>query len=339
MESFLKQMPKVELHLHIEGAMTAELMLQLAHKNNIILPYPTLSALEEAYKFDSMDDFLELYFLGCQVLQSKEDFFTLTWHYLSQCAENNVMHCEIFFDPQAHISRGVTLETQIAGISEALKKAENEYQISHQLIACFLRDKPQPQAMQLLEELANYRNTIHAIGLDSTEPGYPPLLFREVFARARQLDFKAVAHAGESAGPEYIWQALTQLQVDRIDHGVSATQDSTLVEHLLNHRIPLTMCPISNVKLGVVDNIAEHNIAQLLRQGLCITINSDSPSYFNADIFDNLLAVQQAHHLTHDELGQLTLNAIEASFATTERKADMISIMMSYLGHDDEFAD
>ncbi len=339
MESFIDQLPKVELHVHLEGTLSPELMFQLAAKHNIPLPYSDVSALESAYQFDDLNSFLALYYQGCDVLRDEEDFYQLTWQYLQTCVKNHVLHCEVFFDPQIHIRRGVSLKTQLEGMTRAFKQALNEHGITHRLILCFVRHLPEKDALETLAKAEPYLDQIDGIGLDSSELPYPPRMFKNVFARAAELRLHLVAHAGEEAGSDYIREAIDTLNIARIDHGISCVDDPVLIEKIIQQRLPMTMCPLSNLRLHNIESLDSHPVASLLRKGACVTINSDDPAYFGGDISDNFKAIQRAHSLTHDELCQLSLNAIEASFADSDRQAQLVCDVMNYMGHDDEFVE
>jgi len=314
MESLLAQLPKVELHLHIEGTLEPELIVEIARRNHIPLQFPTVDALRDAYNFHNLQSFLDIYYEGAQVLRHEQDFYDLTRTYLDRMAAENVRHVEIFFDPQTHTERGVSFETVIKGIHRALSDAQNLYGISSRLILCFLRHLSEADAMQTLEQALPYKQWITAVGLDSSEVGHPPEKFKTVFDRARNEGLLTVAHAGEEGPPEYIWQALDLLHVKRIDHGVRCLEDPALVERLKRERIPLTVCPLSNIKLRVFDEMTQHNLKALLDQGLCVTVNSDDPAYFGGYLTENYRAVCQALGLNAQQLVQLAKNGFEASF-------------------------
>ncbi|MBE9543768.1 MAG: adenosine deaminase, partial [Proteobacteria bacterium] len=280
MEAFIHGIPKAELHIHIEGALESELMLELAAKNGVDLPFASVGDIRRAYDFKDLQSFLDIYYQGAQVLLTEDDFYRLTWSYLQKAAEQNVRHAEIFFDPQTHTARGVKFETIVAGIHRALMDAERQLAVSSKLIMCFLRHLSVDEALTTLEEAWDFKDMITGVGLDSSELGFPPENFGPVFDRARQWGFKTVAHAGEEGPPEYIWQALKRLQVDRIDHGVHCLEDAALVEYLVENQIPLTVCPLSNIRLKVFDQMKQHNLMQMLESGLCVTVNSDDPAYF-----------------------------------------------------------
>jgi adenosine deaminase len=273
--SLIQQIPKAELHLHIEGTLEPELMMTLAQRNRIELPYASVDEIRAAYNFSNLQSFLDIYYAGAQVLRKQQDFYDLTWAYLERAAEDNVRHVEIFFDPQTHTERGVDFATVVDGIHGALQDGQSRLDITFRLIMCFLRHLSASDAQATLDEALPFKDKIHAVGLDSSEVGHPPSRFVDVFDRARNEGFLTVAHAGEEGPPTYIWEALDLLKVKRIDHGVRCLEDPALVERLVNEQIPLTVCPLSNVKLRVFDTLEQHNLRQLLQTGLCATINSD----------------------------------------------------------------
>ncbi len=320
MEAFIHGIPKAELHIHIEGSLEPELMLELAVKNGIALPFASVAEIQRAYDFKDLQSFLNLYYQGIRVLVVEDDFFTLTWHYLQKAAEQNVRHTEIFFDPQAHTARGIKFETVVSGIYRALVDGGRKLGLSSRLIMCFLRDLGVAGAMATLEAARDFKTMIAGVGLDSSEVGFPPQDFFPVFERARRWGFKTVAHAGEEGPPAYIWQAVTCLKVDRIDHGVRCLEDAALVDYLADRQIPLTVCPLSNVRLKVFDSMKQHNLMQMLASKLCVTINSDDPAYFGGYIEENFLALHQAHGLTAEDVVVLVRNAFNASFLGRDAK-------------------
>lgn len=320
LETLIRQMPKAELHLHIEGTLEPELMFEIARRNHIGLRFSSVEEVREAYNFHNLQSFLDIYYEGAQVLIHEQDFYDLTRAYMDRIAQESVRHVEIFFDPQTHTERGVAFETVIKGIHRALFDAECLYGISSRLILCFLRHLSEEDAMTTLEQALPYKQWITAVGLDSSEEGHPPAKFKTVFDRARNEGLLAVAHAGEEGPPSYIWQALDLLQVKRIDHGVRCLEDPSLVIRLKRERIPLTVCPLSNVKLRVFDCMANHNIKALLDEGLCVTVNSDDPAYFGGYITDNYLAVADALPLSPEQMIQLAKNSFEASFISDGKK-------------------
>ncbi|EKO3944454.1 adenosine deaminase [Vibrio fluvialis] len=323
MKEFIQQLPKVELHLHIEGSLEPELMFDLAQRNQIAIPFSSPDEVRAAYQFSNLQSFLDIYYQGANVLIHEQDFFDLTWAYLLRCQQDNVMHTEIFFDPQTHTARGIAFETVINGITQALEKGQQELGISSQLIMCFLRHLSEADAMLTLQQALPYKDKIVGVGLDSSEQGHPPEKFQQVFRQAREAGFIAVAHAGEEGPALNIRNAIDLLGVQRVDHGVRCVEDAALVQELKQTRMPLTVCPLSNLKLKVFTEMEQHNIVELLRQGLCVTINSDDPAYFGGYMTDNFMAVANAHPMSHQELAQFTLNAIEASFISAEDKARM----------------
>jgi adenosine deaminase len=312
--SLIQQIPKAELHLHIEGTLEPELMMTLAQRNRIELPYAGVDEIRAAYNFSNLQSFLDIYYAGAQVLRKQQDFYDLTWAYLERAAEDNVRHVEIFFDPQTHTERGVDFATVVDGIHGALQDGQSRLDITFRLIMCFLRHLSASDAQATLDEALPFKDKIHAVGLDSSEVGHPPSRFVDVFDRARNEGFLTVAHAGEEGPPTYIWEALDLLKVKRIDHGVRCLEDPALVERLVNEQIPLTVCPLSNVKLRVFDTLEQHNLRQLLQTGLCATINSDDPAYFGGYIGENYLRTQQALDLSAGDIHALTRNAFTASF-------------------------
>jgi adenosine deaminase len=324
-EQWIRDLPKVELHLHIEGTLEPELMFALAKRNGLSLGYTDTEELRRAYNFQDLQSFLDLYYEGSRVLQQERDFFDLTWAYLTRVAQENVRHVEIFVDPQAHIKRGVDLHTVMSGIHSALEQARTELHLSSKLIPCFLRDLTPDSASQTLDMLLAYRDWIWAVGLDSSEKNRPPELFQDVFAQARTQGLLTVAHAGEEGPPEYMWQALERLKVLRIDHGVRCLEDESLVQHLAHAQIPLTVCPLSNVKLKVFPSLEQHPVKRLLQQGVCVSIHSDDPAYFGGYITQNYLAVQRALDLQPTEILQLAKNGVKASFLSDTEKETLLS--------------
>ena len=313
-------LPKAELHLHIEGTLEPELMFELARRNGVRLPYPDAEAVRRAYSFSNLQSFLDIYYRACSVLVHERDFYELTTAYLTRAREQGVRHVEVFFDPQTHTARGVKLETVVRGIGRALTEAQQRGMTSH-LIMCFLRDLSADDAMMTLEQALAHRDVIFGVGLDSAELGHPPEKFRDVFDRATSAGFRAVAHAGEEGPPEYIWQALDVLGAERIDHGVRCLEDRSLVQRLGADRIPLTVCPFSNVKLRVVDTLEQHPLATMLEHGLCATVNSDDPAYFGGYVGENLAGVAKALQLDDDTLVHLARNSFEASFLDDAERA------------------
>ncbi|MCX7090577.1 MAG: adenosine deaminase [Legionellales bacterium] len=325
MKTFIKNLPKVELHIHIEGTLEPELMFLLAARNQINIPYKSPEELRISYQFKDLQSFLNLYYAGTQVLQTEQDFFDLTWAYIQKIHQQNVRHTEVFFDPQTHVSRGIDMGVVINGIDRALKLAQKQFDISSGLILCFLRDLSPESAMQTLDQALPYLDKLIAVGLDSAEWNHPPKKFTAVFHKAREHGLLTVAHAGEEGPPDYITQALDDLKVSRIDHGVRCLEDIHLVQRLQKHQIPLTVCPLSNIKLCVFKNMAQHPIKKMLDMGLAVTINSDDPAYFSGYIEENYLAIAEAFHMTNQDLLQLAKNSIDASFCSPQRKTQLFS--------------
>lgn len=317
---WLASLPKAELHLHIEGTLEPELMLQLAQRNGVSLPYADEAAVRAAYQFADLQSFLDLYYAGCAVLRTEQDFYDLTWAYLQRAAADRIVHCEIMFDPQSHTSRGVAYATVLFGIRRALGDGEQKLGISSRLILSFLRHLPEEDGMACLDAALPLIDQINGFGLDSSELGHPPSKFSRLFARCRALGKPCVAHAGEEGPPAYVWEAIDDLQVCRIDHGVRALEDAALVERLRQQRLPLTVCPLSNVKLRVFDTLAQHNLRQLLAAGLVATVNSDDPAYFGGYLGANLQACVEALALTRLEVLQLLDNSFSASWLSTADK-------------------
>lgn len=318
----LCRMPKAELHIHIEGSLEPELIFALAERNRLPLPYPTIEALRAAYAFTDLQSFLDIYYAGASVLQTEEDFFEMAWAYLQRARADNVVHAEIFFDPQTHTARGVPFKTVINGLDRAIRQGQQELGISAALILCFLRHLTEEEAFTVLEEALPFRDKFIGIGLDSGEQGNPPEKFARVFARCRELGLRLVAHAGEEGTADYIWHALDLLQAERIDHGVHCLDDPKLVTRLVQQQIPLTVCPLSNVKLCVFPSLSAHNIAKLLASGVRATINSDDPAYFGGYLNRNYLDTFEAlPELGAQEAYQLARNSFEASFVDAETRA------------------
>lgn len=319
-EMLITKLPKVELHLHIEGTLEPDLMWALAQKHNITLPYSSVSDIAAAYKFDSLQSFLDLYYQGANVLRDEDDFYQLTWAYMLRCKQDNIVHTEIMFDPQTHTQRGIDFSVFMKGITKALKQAQDELEISSCLIMSFLRHLSEQSAIDTLLAAKPYYEQITAVGLDSSELGNPPEKFTKVFKQAKELGFKAVAHAGEEGPPTYIWQALSMLNVDRIDHGVRACEDNKLMAYLRHQNIALTVCPMSNLKLCVVEDMSQHNILALLNEDLMVTVNSDDPSYFGAYLNDNYMALYEHLNMSAEQCIRLVKNSVLASFMSDENK-------------------
>jgi adenine deaminase len=323
----LQQMPKAELHLHIEGTLEPELIFALAQRNRVTLAYPSVEALRAAYAFTDLQSFLDIYYAGASVLQTEQDFYDMTWAYLQRAQQDQVRHTEIFFDPQTHTARGVPFGTVINGIHRALDDARAQSGISGALILCFLRHLSEADAFETLQQALPYRDKFIGVGLDSSEAGNPPEKFARVFARCRELGLHLVAHAGEEGPPAYIWSALDVLHAERIDHGVRCLEDAELTRRLAHAQIALTVCPLSNVKLRVFGQMSEHNLRQLLDAGLCATVNSDDPAYFGGYINDNFVAAFEELPLQRQHAQQLARNSFRAAFldaATKQRYLDQV---------------
>jgi len=311
----IESLPKAELHLHIEGTLEPELAFEMARRNRVKLSYPTVDALRRAYQFTNLQSFLDIYYACAAVLLHEQDFYDMTLAYLRKAASQNVKHAEMFFDPQTHTSRGVPFAVVIRGIRRAQEEAEASLEISSRLILCFLRHLSEDDALKTLDEALPFKDWIVAVGLDSSEQGHPPRKFAKAFARARAEGLLAVAHAGEEGPPEYIWEALDVLGARRIDHGVRCIEDPKLIKRLVAEQIPLTVCPLSNVKLRVFDTMRDHTLRRLLDLGLKVTINSDDPAYFGGYLNENYIAVAEALGLSAEEIERLARNSFEASFA------------------------
>lgn len=331
MNDFIRNLPKVELHLHIEGSLEPELMFKLAQRNQVSIPFENPEQVRKAYQFNNLQSFLDIYYQGANVLIKEQDFYDLTWEYLLHCQQDYVIHTEIFFDPQTHTERGIAFETVINGISRALHDGEAQLGITSQLIMCFLRHLDEESAFATLTQAEPYLDQIVAVGLDSSEQGHPPEKFERVFTRARELGLLTVAHAGEEGPAANITNAIDLLGVSRVDHGVRCVEDAALVEQLKQSRMPLTVCPLSNIKLKVFDDMAQHNLLELLDAGLCVTINSDDPAYFGGYMNDNFLAVNDALPMSQQQAALMSLNAIEASFIDDALKARYRQQVIDYL--------
>ena len=321
---FIKKTPKAELHLHIEGTLEPSLLFKLAKKNKIQIPFKSINEIKSAYNFTNLQSFLDIYYQGANVLINEEDFFDLTWSYLLKCKNDNVVHTEIFFDPQTHTDRGIKFDTVINGIHKALSKAKKELGISSEIIMCFLRHLDEDAAFKTLDQGLRHKDKIIGVGLDSSEIGHPPKKFERVFQKAIESGFLTVAHAGEEAPSKYIWEALNLLKVKRIDHGVQCLNDEKLVKKLSDEQIPLTVCPISNVKLGVFKKLEEHNLKKMLSKDLMIMINSDDPAYFGAYVNKNLIESQIALNLSKKEIKKLIINSFKSSFLLENKKKEWI---------------
>lgn len=327
---WLNSLPKVELHLHLEGSLEPELMFELAKRNNIELPFADVEQVRRAYKFSNLQDFLDIYYQGANVLKSEQDFYDLVWAYLVKCKQQNVIHVEPFFDPQTHTDRNVPIETVISGISRALVDGRIQFGITSKLIMCFLRHLSEEDAFKTLRAAEPYLGQIAAVGLDSSEQGNPPEKFSRVFTRARDLDLQTVAHAGEEGPAGNVWTSINELRVSRVDHGVRSVEDSTLMRHLIETQMPLTVCPLSNVKLRVFENMSQHNILKMLSMGVRVTVNSDDPAYFGGYMTENFMALSTDLNMTKDQAKQMVLNSIDASFTDKERKEEMRRLLKNY---------
>ena len=328
--TFIAGMPKAELHVHIEGTLEPELAFRLAQRNGVALPYASVEALRAAYQFTDLQSFLDIYYAGASVLKREQDFYDMTWAYLERAKTDNVAHTEIFFDPQTHTMRGVPFATVIAGITRALDEAGRRLGLSSRLIMCFLRHLSETDAFATVGGALPFRHRIVGVGLDSSEHGNPPHKFGRVFARCRELGWRVVAHAGEEGPASYIIEALDSLKAERIDHGVRCVEDAALVERLAREQVPLTVCPLSNVKLRVFPDLSHHNLKQLLSSGLRVTVNSDDPAYFGGYVNDNFIAVQQALNLSRDEVCRLAKNSFLASFIDDVDKQRFCAALDAY---------
>ncbi len=329
MDALIDRLPKVELHLHIEGSLEPELMFSLAQRNGVELPFANVQEVRAAYRFSNLQDFLDIYYRGAAVLQTRQDFFDLAWAYFERVHRDNVRHAELFFDPQTHTERGVDMGTVIEGLAGACKRAETQLGITSELILCFLRHLSGDQATATLRQALPYREHFIGVGLDSSELGNPPENFAQAFALAKAEGLHRVAHAGEEGPPAYIWGALDTLDVGRIDHGVRCLEDDALVDRLVAQNIPLTVCPLSNVALQVFEELEQHNLPALLERGLKVTINSDDPAYFGGYMTDNYRGCQRALQLDEAQLRTLARNAIEASYAADSRKQVLLNELES----------
>jgi len=325
----IKKLPKAELHLHIEGSLEPKLMFDLATKNNITIPFKNIDEVKSAYNFHNLQSFLNIYYQGAKVLINEQDFFDLTWAYMIKSKENNIVHTEIFFDPQTHTNRGIEFDLIINGMYRAIVKAERELGISSKIIMCFLRHLDERSAFKTLDQAMLHKDKIVAVGLDSSEVGNPPSKFEKLFKKAEENNFITVAHAGEEGPPEYMWEALNLLNVKRIDHGVQCLKDEKLVEKLSKNQIPLTVCPLSNIKLRVFNKLEEHNLKKMLDKKLMVMVNSDDPAYFGGYLNKNLIETQAALNLSKDEVKTLLVNSFKSSFLSEEKKKEWISKILS----------
>ncbi len=318
--TLIKRLPKCELHIHIEGSLEPELMFALARRNGIRLPYASVEALHQAYRFRNLQDFLDLYYQGMSVLITEQDFYDLAWAYLDRARADNVRHVEMFFDPQGHTSRGIAFATVVGGLHRAVVDAGRELGVQASLIMCFLRHLDEADAERTLDTALAFRDRIVGVGLDSSEAGHPPSKFKRVFARARDAGLFLTAHAGEEGPPSYVWEALDLLGVARIDHGVRSVEDQALVGRLARERVALTVCPLSNLRLRVVDDLAHHPLRRMMDKGLMVTVNSDDPAYFGGYVNQNYHAVSDALGLGRDEIATIVRNGIQASLMTMPEK-------------------
>jgi len=333
MKSFIAGLPKAELHLHIEGTFEPELMFDIAKRNNLKIRYNSVKELKNAYNFSNLQDFLNIYYDGAGVLITEQDFYDLTSAYLKKASAQNIIYAEIFFDPQTHTNRGIKFETVINGIYNAIEEGENELGISVKLIMCFLRDLDEESAMKTLEEALPFKDKIIGVGLDSAEVGNPPAKFERVFRKAKELGFITVAHAGEEGPAEYVIESIELLKISRIDHGNNSIYDENLLTRLADTKIPLTLCPLSNLKLKVIDNLENHPIKFMMEKGLLVTINSDDPAYFGGYLNENYIAISEALNLTKTEISQIVKNSFQASFLSPEEKVGMIEKVDEYINH------
>ena len=324
MINLIKKLPKAELHLHIEGTLEPQLMFELAKRNSIEIPYKSVLDVEKAYAFSNLQSFLDIYYAGAKVLITQKDFYDLTWNYILKCVENNIIHTEIFFDPQTHTSRGISFKTVITGIKEALEDAKKEFGISSSIIMCFLRHLSQEDAFRTLDEALIFKDDIIGVGLDSSELGNPPSKFKEVFKKAQESGFKLVAHAGEEADFSYIYEALDLLSIQRIDHGVQSIKSDELMQRLKKEQIPLTVCPNSNIELKVFENYKEHNIKKLLDFGLNVTVNSDDPAYFKGYLNQNFINLYENLQLSKEDIIKLVKNSFSSAFISDKLKEEYL---------------
>ena len=322
---FIKKVPKTELHLLIEGTLEPVHMFELAKRNNISIPFKNIQEVKAAYSFSNLESFLKIYYEGAKVLIKEKDFFDLTWAYALKCKEDNIVHTEIFFDPQTHVNRGIDFEIVINGIYKALQKANREFGLSFKIIMCFLRHLSEKSGFEILEQALIHKDKIFGVGLDSSEIGNPPSKFKKLFKKSMEKGFLTFAHAGEEGPPEYIWDSINLLNVKRIDHGVQCLKDKKLVEKLRNDKMPLTVCPLSNIKLHVFNNLKEHNLKKMLDEKLMVMVNSDDPAYFGGYLNKNLIEIHSALDLSIIDIKTLIINSFKSSFLSEEKKAEWIS--------------
>lgn len=331
LDAFIARLPKAELHMHIEGSLEPELMFELARRNRVEIPFRSVEEVRAAYSFSNLQDFLDIYYQGAEVLRTEEDFRDLASAYFDRAAADSVAHAEIFFDPQTHTDRGIPFAVAAEGLLAGMAEAGERHGLSSKLILCFLRHLDEDSAFATLREAEPWLDRIEAVGLDSSEMGHPPEKFARVFAAAAERGLKRVAHAGEEGPPDYVRQALDLLHIDRLDHGNRSLEDPELVERLVREQMTLTVCPLSNLKLCVVGDMADHPIDRMLREGLRATINSDDPAYFGGYINDNYRAATAARGLDRDQLARLARNSFEGSFLGDEEKAEQIERLEEYL--------
>ncbi len=331
MRTFIENMPKAELHLHIEGTLEPQMMMALAKRNNVTLPYATVDEIRQAYEFSNLQDFLDLYYAGMSVLVERQDFFDLAWAYLEKMHTQNVTHVEIFFDPQGHTARGINFDTVLSALTDALDQANRTFGITSKLIMCFLRHLSEEEAFETLAHARKAKGHIFGVGLDSSEIGHPPRKFERVFAEARNEGFVAVAHCGEEGPAENVADSLDYLKISRIDHGNRALEDPALVSRIADEGIALTVCPLSNLRLNVVTSMTDHPLRRMLNAGLCATINSDDPAYFGGYMTENYLSVQEALNLSRDEIEQLGRNAYTGSFLDAASKRVALDVYDTFV--------
>lgn len=329
-EKFIKGIPKAELHVHIEGTFEPELLFKIAQRNKIQLKYASVEALKKAYQFNNLQEFLDIYYEGANVLITQQDFYDLTFAYFERIAKDGVIHTELFFDPQTHTARGIAFDTVMHGIKNACDDAQKQFGISYEIILCFLRHLDEKAAFETLEQAEKYKPWIIGVGLDSSEVGNPPSKFKNVFAKAKEQGYLTVAHAGEEGPAEYIWEALELLKADRIDHGNRSIDDDKLLNHLATKEIALTMCPLSNTSLKVIHNLKDHQLKTLLDKNIKVTINSDDPAYFGGYINDNYIALSKALHLSVEDIKQLALNSVKYSFCESTKKENYANAIEAY---------
>ena len=329
--NFIEGIPKAELHLHIEGTFEPDLMFEIARRNNISINYKSVDELKKAYNFNNLQEFLDIYYAGASVLIYEQDFYDLTWAYLTKVHEQNLVHTEIFFDPQTHTDRGISFDTVIQGIHSALEDAKEKLGISSQLIMCFLRHLDEVAAFDTLEQALPYKEWIAGVGLDSSEMGHPPSKFENVFSKALDEGFITVAHAGEEGPAAYVWEAINLLKISRIDHGNRSLEDDQLITHIVEKQIPLTVCPLSNLELKVVDDLKDHPMLQLMEAGLMVTINSDDPAYFGGYMNENYIQIAAALNLSKKQIAELAKNSFKASFlSNVVEKEELINQVEDY---------